>query len=113
MKTTEQKYMAIWDQVKRIQKGQIASYGEIAKRAGLPRHARLVSSALKEAPEHMNLPWYRVVGSGPKISLPLDSENGKYQKQKLREEGHLIKGRLIKPLEQEQENLDYLLWGPD
>ena len=120
------KYKAIWNVVAHIREGDIATYGEVAKRAGLVRQARLVSKALKEAPDSLNLPWFRVVGSGPKVSLPLDSESGKKQVQFLQKEGHeIVKGRIKltnKSLQEGIENsdsnaiaseMDYLLWGPE
>ena len=116
--TVIHKYQAIWKAVSSLREGQIATYGEVAKRAGLNRHARLVSRALKEAPDELKLPWFRVVGSGPKISLPLDSDAGKLQLTLLQQEGHIINKGRIKPnphvtQPQVSDDLDYILWGPE
>ena len=52
-----------------IPKGKVASYGQVAKFAGLPKHARLVGRVLGQLPEDHNIPWYRVVNSQGRISL--------------------------------------------
>lgn len=73
-------YVKIWNVVRRIPKGRVASYGEIARRCGFPRHARLVGYALHNLPLGTDIPWHRVINSQGKISLPRKS--GHYQKQK-------------------------------
>lgn len=73
-------YSRIWNAVRRIPKGKVTSYGEIARHCGFPRHARLVGYALHNLPLGSNIPWHRVVNSQGKISLP--KRNGHYQRQK-------------------------------
>ena len=71
-----------------IPKGQVASYGQIARLAGLPKHARLVGYVLKHVAEDADLPWHRVINSQGKISLnKLDEHGHNVQQQKLLEEG--------------------------
>src|SRR5277367_3379781 len=55
--------------IRRIPKGKVATYGEVAKAAGFEGAARQVVWALQTA---QRLPWHRVVGSGGKILLPKD-----------------------------------------
>jgi methylated-DNA-protein-cysteine methyltransferase related protein len=74
-------YARIWEQVRRIPKGKVATYGGIARMCGFPRHARLVGYALHNLPHGSNIPWYRVINSQGRISLPI--HNGHYQKQKM------------------------------
>ena len=64
---------AIWAVVGAIPAGQVMSYGQVADRAGLGRAARMVSMALRNAPDGLNLPWHRVINSQGKISFPKDS----------------------------------------
>jgi methylated-DNA-protein-cysteine methyltransferase-like protein len=45
--------------VAQIPKGQVASYGQIARMMGMPRTARQVGWAMRHCPDH--LPWQRVV----------------------------------------------------
>jgi methylated-DNA-protein-cysteine methyltransferase-like protein len=55
--------------VRGIPRGRVATYGQVAARAGLPRHARHVGYALHALPEGTPLPWHRVVGAGGAIRL--------------------------------------------
>ena len=50
----------IWQVVAMIPNGQVASYGQIAALAGMPRHARLVGRTMRELPKGSKLPWHRV-----------------------------------------------------
>ena len=73
-------YRQIWDVVRRIPRGKVASYGAIARKCGFPRHARLVGYALHNLPHGANIPWHRVINSQGRISLP--KRSGQYHKQK-------------------------------
>ena len=55
--------------VRRIPRGRVASYGQVATLAGLPRYARHVGYALYALPEGAPLPWHRVVNARGAISL--------------------------------------------
>jgi len=63
---------AIWKVVSSISNGRVMGYGEVARAAGFPRHARMVSKAMSRSPEQS--PWYRVVRSdrinGVRMDLP-------------------------------------------
>jgi O-6-methylguanine DNA methyltransferase len=58
----------IYAVVARIPKGRVATYGQVATLAGLPRRARLVGHALRVVPEGIDVPWHRVVNAQGKIS---------------------------------------------
>jgi len=79
-----------------IPQGKVASYGQLAQLAGLPRHARLVGRVLREMDEVSDLPWHRVVSSQGKISVQkLDEQGMNIQASKLLEEGvAVIKGKI-------------------
>ncbi len=51
----------IYEQVKRIPKGKVATYGQIAILAGNPRWARAVGYALHSNPDPANIPCHRVL----------------------------------------------------
>lgn len=71
-----------------IPRGQVACYGQVARLAGLPKHARLVGYVLKHVAADADLPWHRVINSQGKISLSkLDEHGHNVQQQKLLEEG--------------------------
>jgi methylated-DNA-protein-cysteine methyltransferase related protein len=101
---------AIWSAVRKIPRGHVSTYGAVARLAGLPGRARLVGHALKVAPAKMRLPWYRVVGAGPRISFPARSRQHAEQSRLLRAEGLIVKGGRV--TRRSAADLDELLWKP-
>ena len=85
---------AIYQIVRRIPYGCVASYGQVARLAGLPGRARLVGRALAETPaETGTLPWHRVINAQGRISLT--GASAREQQKRLRSEGVVIrKGRI-------------------
>jgi len=77
----------IWQVVHQIPKGKVASYGQVAKLAGLPGYARYVGRTMKELPKDSKLPWHRVANAAGKLSFPLDSARYQLQKFRLEAEG--------------------------
>ena len=59
----------IFQVIAQIPYGRVASYGQIARLAGIPKHSRLVGYVLKHMDADSSLPWYRVINSQGKISL--------------------------------------------
>ncbi len=93
MQTTAQRYRQIYAVIKKIPKGKVATYGQIAALAGIPRGARQVGTALRNTPDNLKLPWQRVINAQGRISLRLkDWESGgdDYQKVLLENEGVAI-----------------------
>jgi methylated-DNA-protein-cysteine methyltransferase-like protein len=74
-------YQMIWNVVRHIPKGRVATYGEVAEQAGLPGQARLVGYALHNLSPTSNIPWHRVINSQGRISLP--EEGGRARRQRL------------------------------
>src|SRR5437879_13799962 len=72
----------IRDTIRRIPKGKVSTYGDVARAAGFPGRARQVVWALRNA---RGLPWHRVLGAGGKIMLP--GESGLEQRLALETEG--------------------------
>lgn len=58
----------IYEQVKKIPKGKVATYGQIALMAGNPRWSRVVGYALHSNPEPGVIPCHRVVNKDGKLS---------------------------------------------
>ena len=75
----------------KIPRGKVATYGEVARAAGFPRHARQVAWALRHA--HGSIPWHRVVGAGGRIKLR--GHPGMEQRLRLESEGVTFRGRRI------------------
>lgn len=96
--------------VRAIPCGEVASYGEIARRAGLPRRARLVARVLGGSGD-ASLPWHRVVRSDGRIAFAEDSPGWREQCARLRREGVRVeRGRV--PLAHARPDLDAQLWAP-
>lgn len=75
---------------------KVASYGQIARMAGLPKHARLVGYVLKHLDSAADIPWHRVINSQGKISLSKLNESGEsIQRSKLVAEGVMVIGDKI------------------
>jgi methylated-DNA-protein-cysteine methyltransferase related protein len=95
----------IHDVVRRIPRGRVATYGQVAELAGLPRQPRLVGYVLNALPPDTRLPWYRVVNAKGQVSPRTDGLGGdQIQEQLLAGEGvHFAGGRL---------SLDRYRWTP-
>ena len=89
--------------------GQVAGYGQIAHRAGLPGRARLVARILSRGGND-GLPWHRVLRSDGRIAFPEGSRDFREQARRLRAEGVAVEnGRVRMPADA---SLDAMLWGP-
>ncbi|MDI6804319.1 MAG: MGMT family protein [Bacteroidota bacterium] len=73
-------YKLIWQTVKQIPKGKVATYGQVAELSGLIKQARLVGYALHNLPDDTNILWHRVINWKGKISLPKNSKIYKSQR---------------------------------
>ena len=83
--------LAIYQVISQIPRGRVASYGDIAKMAGLPGYARYVGYLLKSVPTDTSLPWHRVVRSDGAIP----KETFVKQKPKLVAEKVVLRGRKV------------------
>jgi methylated-DNA-protein-cysteine methyltransferase-like protein len=63
-------YQRIYAVVRRIPRGKVATYGQVAELAGLRRAARQVGYALHALSGSTVLPWQRVINATGRISLP-------------------------------------------
>ena len=53
----------IYDVVRRIPRGRVATYGQVAILAGLRGHARQVGYAMAALPSDSDVPWHRVINA--------------------------------------------------
>ncbi|MEM1230912.1 MAG: MGMT family protein [Pseudomonadota bacterium] len=82
----------MWQVVASIPLGRVASYGQVAELAGLPRRARLVGRVLSQLPAGSKLPWHRVVNAAGAIAERAGADR---QRQRLEREGVvLLRGRV-------------------
>ena len=82
--------------IRKIPRGKVATYGDVAYAAGYPGAARQVVWALHAS---RGLPWQRVVGAGGKILL--GGEYGFEQRMRLQQEGVEFAGLRVR-MEQHQ-----------
>ena len=102
---------AIWKTVSGIASGRVMSYGAVARLAGFPRHARMVSKAMSRSVEP--LPWYRVVKSDRTLAFEVGSKPYSKQQALLEKEGvQIINGKVVPVDSDEVKGLDEILWGP-
>lgn len=85
----------IWQVVALIPRGAVATYGQVAALAGMPRHARLVGRTLHNLPAGTRLPWHRVVNADLRISLRGDTGAHHEQRRRLEAEGVTFTGQRI------------------
>ena len=77
----------IYEVVKNIPKGQVATYGQVAFLAGNSRWARVVGYALHNNPDPTTIPCHRVVNREGKVADAFVFGGGKVQRKLLEEEG--------------------------
>ncbi|HKR62955.1 MAG TPA: MGMT family protein [Thermoanaerobaculia bacterium] len=81
------RYELIWSVVRKIPRGRVATYGQVAELAGLEGHARQVGYALHNLPDHSNVPWHRVVNAKGEISERTAGDSHELQRMLLEAEG--------------------------
>jgi methylated-DNA-protein-cysteine methyltransferase related protein len=78
-------YTAIYDVVRQIPYGKVATYGQVAELASLPRRARLVGYALFRVELNSDVPWHRVINAKGEISESPFRQGGDYLQRSLLE----------------------------
>jgi len=95
--------------IRAIPAGEVAGYGEVARRAGLAGRARLVARLLGQN-EDPGLPWHRVLRSDGRIAFPEGSKGFREQSQRLRAEGVRVEAGRVKG-QRAAATLDEQMWG--
>jgi methylated-DNA-protein-cysteine methyltransferase-like protein len=98
-------YQRIYAVVRRIPRGRVATYGQVAGLAGLPNHARQVGYALHSLPEEETVPWQRVVNASGGVSPRCHPYAVLQQRQMLEREGVFFDAN-------DRINLSRFLWKP-
>lgn len=75
----------IYQAVRRVPRGRVTTYGDVAVLAGMPGQARLVGYALHALPEHSTVPWHRVINARGAISVGRAHPGGELVQQRLLE----------------------------
>jgi methylated-DNA-protein-cysteine methyltransferase-like protein len=89
-------FRRVYDAVRSIPRGRVATYGQVAAYLGVPRGARAVGWALRalSPTQEKSVPWHRVVGAGGRISARAGA-GPLLQRRKLRAEGVTFHGAVI------------------
>ena len=99
-------HQLIYEVIMSIPRGKVATYGQVAELAGLPRRARLVGLALKAVPDGFIVPWHRVVNARGEISKRGSGAEEHEQRMLLEAEGvQFGKGNRL--------SLERYRWRPD
>jgi methylated-DNA-protein-cysteine methyltransferase-like protein len=80
-------YQRIYAVVRRIPRGRVATYGQVARLAGLGDHARQVGYALHSLDAGDRLPWHRVLNAQGRVSLRAEPGGDRVQRALLEREG--------------------------
>jgi methylated-DNA-protein-cysteine methyltransferase-like protein len=83
-------YDKVYEQVKRIPKGQVATYGQIARLCDNPRASRAVGYALHVNPEQENIPCHRVVNRFGALAPAFVFDGANAQRKLLEDEGVVV-----------------------
>lgn len=95
--------------IRAIPPGNVAGYGEVARRAGLPGRARWVARLLGGNTDPA-LPWHRVLRADGRIAFPPGSAGFAEQALRLRAEGVTVAGGRVRGL-RAAATLDEQVWG--
>jgi methylated-DNA-protein-cysteine methyltransferase-like protein len=90
-------YQRIYAVVRRIPRGRVATYGQVARLAGLDGHARQVGYALHALSVSADVPWHRVVNAFGEISPRSGDDSHELQRHLLEAEGVVFEsnGRIV------------------
>lgn len=100
-------YQRIYAVVAQVPRGRVATYGQIARLADMPRRARLVGYALNTLAKGNRLPWHRIINAQGRISERGDDGSvAAAQRRRLEREGVCFNAHGAIPLQQ-------YLWQPE
>ncbi len=83
----EQGWERVYAVVRRIPRGRVATYGDVAALAGLPGRAREVGWALHALDDDSRVPWQRVVNARGEVSARGEPAAARVQRALLEREG--------------------------
>ena len=95
---------AICAVIRRIPKGWVATYGQVAALAGFPRRARLVGRVLQDLDPASDIPWHRVVNAKGEVSYSPSRNGGDVLQQ------HLLKKEGVQFDDRNRFNLERFRW---
>jgi len=88
--------------VKKIPRGRVTTYGDLARALRIRGGARVVGYAMAGCPSGRGIPWHRVVGAGGRLLI--GEPHASLQRRLLETEGVSIEGRRI--------DMERYAWSP-
>lgn len=85
----------IYEAVKQIPRGKVATYGQVAKMAGNARMSRAVGNALHKNPDPDGIPCYRVVNAKGELAEEFVFGGAGIQKKLLEADGIEVTGKRV------------------
>ena len=85
-------YDRVYELVRRVPSGRVVTYGQVAVLLGAPAAARAVGYALHNLPGDSDVPWWRVLNAGGRISLKGRGASADLQAALLSDEGVVFVG---------------------
>lgn len=85
----------VYTLIRKIPKGKVATYGQVADLVGSPGAARAVGMCMKTNPDAPRTPCHRIVASDGKLTGYSAGEGVKTKKQMLIDEGVYFKGNKV------------------
>ena len=92
----------IYQLVKKVPRGRVTTYGDLARKLRLAGGARVAGYAMAGCPSGQGIPWHRVVGAGGRLLI--SEPHASLQRRLLQTEGVEIEGRRI--------DMDRYAWSP-
>lgn len=86
-------WQPVYQLIKKIPRGKVTTYGELARKLRLRGGARAVGYAMAATPSGRGIPWHRVVGAGGRLLIP--EPHGSLQRRLLESEGVKLNGSRI------------------
>jgi methylated-DNA-protein-cysteine methyltransferase-like protein len=87
-KSADSGWQRFYDAVRKVPRGKVATYGQIAELAGLPGYARQVGYALAAIGRNTTVPWQRVINAQGRVSMRSSGQGSTIvQQQALEREG--------------------------
>jgi methylated-DNA-protein-cysteine methyltransferase-like protein len=83
----------VYDLVKKIPRGRVMTYGQVAKALRLPGGARTAGRAMAASPSGGGVPWHRVVGAGGRLLIR--EPHSSLQRKLLESEGLILAEKRI------------------
>ena len=86
-------YQEVYKWVRKVPKGKVSTYAQIAAMISTPRSAQLVGFALKALPKENDVPWQRIINSEGRITIQNIKHRQSEQAELLRKEGVKVEFR--------------------